>query len=433
MKDAHEITVCVHDRGTFFPVAKALARDVSKVLYHCPNGEAFETFATVCRGDGHPNIECVSDFWKRKKEIDLFVFPDCRDGGLQLELESQGYPVWGSKEAEDEEQLRGKWLRTCKRIGLPMPKTHEILGLTNLRLFFSQHPGEEYFVKISRLRGDMETWRALSPAQIDNKLSVLAMRFGPASEYVTFYVQEMVDTDIEGGSDTYFVKGEWPDKVIMGYEKKAEAYFAMWKDRSDMAPELWTANEKLTRLLAGYRYCNFVSTEIRVKDGESFLLDPCFRCPSPAGEEQLELYGNFAEIVWRGANGQMVQPVMESKYCGEAVIRYCGDREGWKTVTVPEPLLPWVKLYACACVDGSFHFPPAQDHDAIGCAVALGDTPSEVVDKLKDIAEGLKDEPVQVIMSPLVELFDEIEKAEEEGIPFGTHPLPKAEEVVAEK
>lgn len=717
----------------------------------------------------------IEDLWKHKNEIDCFVFPDCRDSGLQLELESQGRLVWGSKDSDSLETMRGQWLKACEALDLPMPTTHLIRGLTALQVFFDEHPGETFHVKISRFRGDMETWKTVEPSQIRAKLELLAMKFGPSKEYVTFYVQEPVETPIEcydketeilteygwkdigelrpeyevatlnpktreieyhrpfeivtgksktifvcekkklnmgitsnhalivshhwnqtelqrmrlsdlsgmqyymhaggqwtgneqewfevkktpngfnqtgrsrgnirvkmddwleflgwfisegsitrsgytigicqslshpeerkkiesclsrlpfkwnkngddyrihskqlymhfvaqfrrgkrlpkyvkqlsprqirivldsiflgdgslcsngvtkmyyngpdkmladdiqeciikcGGSasvhpkaplrdskigdrvihrtkttfhvsehrsarfcfkrndfkeveyndlvwcvnvtnhivcvrrkggaavwsgnsgcDSYFVNGQWPSKVILGYEKKGESYFATWKERSEMPPAIWKPSEAMTELLASYNYCNFVSTEVRVKGDQSYLLDPCLRCPSPAGEEELELYGNFSEIVYRGAQGELVEPEMTAKFCGEAVISYCGDRDGWKSIVVPEEVRRWVKLYACAYEDGAYHFPPAQDPEAIGCIVGLADTPQGVLDRLKEIRDALKESDVDIHIEPIASLFDEIEEAEKTGIPFTEQKMPEPADVLDE-
>ena len=93
MKDVSEVTACVVDRGTFFPVADRLARDMKQVYFCSPNGDPSELVSKDAQGHGHPTVMSLREFWPLKKDIDLFVFPDCRDWGLQLELESQGFPV----------------------------------------------------------------------------------------------------------------------------------------------------------------------------------------------------------------------------------------------------------------------------------------------------------------------------------------------------
>lgn len=434
MKELSDTTACVIDYGIYFPVAERLSRDLKQVYYHIPGGEAFETFAMGSRGYGHEDVELIEDFWRIKKQIDVFVFPDAAGAsysGIQLELQSQGFPIWGSKDAADLERKRGSWIDKCEELGLPMPKTHRIKGITNAWIFFQEHQGEEFYVKVSRWRGDMETWKACELAQIRNKLDLLRIKWGPLSEDMILYVQEKIDTDIEGGVDTYFV-GDYPDKIVLGYEKKGESYFGVVKDRKDMPPEIWSVNEKAKALLASFDYCNMVSTEVRVstEKGISWWLDPCFRFPSPAGEEELELYKNFSQIVVSGANGELVQPEIDEEFAGEAVIEYTGDKDGWKSFTVPEEVRQWVKLYACVYHEGAYHFNPQTDPEALGCAVALGRKPQEVIDRLKEIQEALKNAPVSLHIEPMADLIKEIESAEEQGIEFTEKEMPQPSEVL---
>ena len=433
MKDISDLVCLVYDRGTFFPVAQRLAREYKTVYYNKPSGESFKTVATDWMGNGHPDVEFISEdeWWLKKKEIDLFVFPDCRDWGLQVELEAQGFPVWGSKLAGRIESMRGDWNEVCRTFKMPMPHTEEIRGLSEVREFLKTHLG--WFIKISEFRGDMETWEAKTPVQVRNKLDFLQMKWGPLAEEILFYVQAPVKTKIESGSDTYNVWGDYPDEVIIGYEKKGESYFAAVRKASEMPEEVWAPMKAIQPLLKRLRYANLVSSEVRIDSrGIPHWLDPCFRTPSPAGEEELEMYENFGEIVAAGAEGTLVQPKWAAKFCGEAVISYVGDRDGWKSIEVPEEVAQWVKLYANAFSDGASHFPPSQDPEAIGCAVAMGDEPGDVLSGLKRISEALKDMPVELHIEPMADLFKEIETAEAKGIPFSDEPVPEPAEVLDE-
>jgi hypothetical protein len=221
------------------------------------------------------------------------------------------------------------------------------------------------------------------------------------------------------------VAGDYPDKIILGYEKKDESYLATWLPRSEMPEEIWRVSETLKPLLERERYCNLVSTEVRVKDDESFFLDPCFRFPSPAGEEQLEWYENFPDIVWHGANGELVQPEMLGKFAGEAIISYHGDREGWKSIEVPDEARQWVKLYACAYHQNAYHFKPAQAPECIGCAVAIADDPEDVITKLKEIQEAMASAAVTLHIEAMADLIKEIATAEEKGIHFTHKEMPE--------
>jgi len=419
MKDTKDVTFCVVDRGTFFPVAERLVRGSKKVYFCPPKGESFESAWHDSLGHGHPGVEAIRDFWPIKNEIDCFVFPDCRDWGLQLELESQGFPVWGSKRAEDLESMRGLWLDVAKQVGMPMPDTEVIQGLENLRSYLYEHRGEKKHIKISRYRGDMETWCADDWLVTRNKLDHLAAKWQGLQNLLVFYVQDDLDTTIEGGADSYFVAGNFPDELIIGYEKKSAGYFGAVMPRRDMPPEIWKPSQLIAPVLADFGYCNFFSTEVRLVDDKSYLLDPCCRCPSPAGEEQLEMFSNFPDIVWHGANGILVQPDWAAKYCAELVISWTGEKEAAKVVRVPEDVRQFTKLYACAYADDAFHFSPAQDPEAIGCVVGIGDTPGEVIDHLKQLRESIADQPVSMPIEPIADLIREIEEAKGLGIEFG--------------
>lgn len=418
MKDPADTTFCVIDRGTFFPVAVRLAREAKKVYYHKPNGTSFETLWEDSIGHNYPNVEAIRSFLPIKNEIDVFVFPDCRDWDVQMDLESQGFAVWGSRQGENLENMRGLWLEECKKIGVACPHTEVIYGLERAREYLYEHRDEVKFVKISRYRGDMETWKAGDWMTTRNRLDALAAKWQGLQNLVVFYIQDELDTTIEGGADSYFVN-DFPDSMILGYEKKDLGYFGAVMAREKMPKVIWGPCEKLAPILRSLDYRNFLSSEIRVVDDKPHWLDPCCRCPSPAGEEQLEMLENFAEIVIGGAHGQLVQPKWHADYCGELVISWTGKKDSEKVLRVPEELRQWVKLYGCAYVDEAFRFSPDHDAECLGCVVGVGDTPEEMIDHLKDIREELSSQPVDLAVEPLADLIKEINEARDMGIQFG--------------
>ena len=99
---------------------------------------------------------------------------------------------------------------------------------------------------------------------------------------------------------------------------------------------------------------------------------------------------------------------------------------------MPEEVEQWTKLYSNLYFDGAYHFPPEQDPEAIGCLVAIGDTPEEVLDKLKEYRDALKNSAVDVFIEPLADLFKEIVEAEDDGIPFSPQPVPEPAEVLGD-
>lgn len=429
MKDTQDVVACVVDFGMFMPVACKLAEHFSKVYYSTPTEKGFPEINDFVLGDGIKNIHRLDDYFSPSvfEEIDLFVFPYILYGGLQEHLEECGKAVWGSRQAYELETMKGKFYDMLKEVGLEVPPHEKIVGLTNLRLYLKEN--DNVFVKISRFRGTMDTWKHRTYAQSLSYLDMLACKLGPFQDLVTFYVLDEIKTEIEGGIDTYCVDGQWPGEVVLGYEKKNEVYLATVKPMKEV-PEVFTnVNDALSPVLESYRYRNFFSTEVRVKGETSYFIDPTCRTASPAGEEMLDLFGNLGDIFWRGAHGELVEPDITARFAGEAYLHWTGEKEEWRCIPIPEDLRDRVKIYSAADVDGIMYCPPG-DSDIVGCVVAIGDSPSAIIDSIKESREAIGDAPVEINLASFAELVDQIETAEGKGIPFTDKPLPKPEELL---
>jgi len=424
VKETPDVVACCVDFGMFMPVALKLAEQFKKVYYSTPTEKGFQEIGDAVLGDGVDNLVRVDDYEAPDvfDEIDLFVFPYILYGGKQELYERMGKAVWGARRADELERLKGKFYRMLEEVGLEVPPHEEIVGMTNLRLYLKEH--ENVFVKMSKYRGTMDTWKHLNYQQSLSYLDLLACKLGPFQDLITFYVLEEIKTDIEGGVDTYCVDGQWPQDVVLGYEKKNETYLATVKPMADV-PEVFTkVNAALSPVLARYHYRQFFSTEVRVRGDVSYFIDPTCRTASPAGEEMLDLFGNIGDIFWRGAHGELVEPDITARFAGEAYIHWTGDEKEWKCLRVPEEFRDRVKIYGSAFVDGAYWWPP-EDEEVIGCIVGIGDSPQAVIDSIKESHEALGDAPVSVNLASFADLIGEIETAEAEGIPFSEKPLPE--------
>jgi len=160
MKSTDQVVACIVDGGLNVPLAIRLAQGFKEVLYTTDCQDAFLTLNKSIIGDGFEGVRWVEDPWKVKNEVDLWVFPDLNRSGMQLELESQGRAVWGSRGADLLETNREKFLQTLADLGLEVPIFEKVIGLTNL----SKHlrDKEDMYIKISKYRGTMETthWRS---------------------------------------------------------------------------------------------------------------------------------------------------------------------------------------------------------------------------------------------------------------------------------
>ena len=422
MKEPSQITCLVLDHGLFIPVARRLAQSYKRVLYHIPNEVAFPTINRSIIGDGFPDIEKCNDIWSVMPEVDLVVSPDIGFSGLQPELERQGKLVWGSRRADSLEILRQKFHKVLEQSGLPVPKFIVINGWTKLRDYLKDQ--EDKYLKISRYRGSMETWHWRSWDLDEVFLDILAVRFGQSKELIPFLVFDNIETDIEIGSDTYTVDGQWPSLMLNGMEHKDKGYIGAVTKREDLPGVLTDVLDAFTPILKEYRCRNQWSTEVRVKDGEGFFTDPTVRGGLPSTASQLAAWNNFPEIVLAGANGELIDPIPACQYTAECMITGKSNKEQWVAVEIPEELQEWTAFGNCCMIEGRIVFPSDDTAgDELGWLVATGDTFEEVIDNIKEHADLLPD-GLDANTDAMVDLIVVAIKARDENIEFGNQPIP---------
>lgn len=424
MKDISQVTFCVVDNGLFAPVAHRLAKDAKRVLYYTNAERGFPKLSDYIVGDGFSDIERCDDIWEVKNEVSCFVFPDIQHSGLQLELESQGFPVWGSRAADSLEIDREHFLDVLGEIGLKVPDHDIIKGLTNLRLFL--HDKEDKFIKISRYRGDMETFHWRDEDQDSGRLDNLAVKWGPAQDQIPFLVFDPIDAPIEVGGDTYCVDGQWPSLMLHGDESKDKCYLGAVTKREDIPDDLKAIYDAFGTVFKEHRYRNKFSIETR----DGYFIDPTCRGGLPSTGSQLNTWKNFSEIVWHGAHGELVEPIPEHQFSAECILTLKAQKDSWGKTRVDEELKDFVKLTGCCEIDGSICFPPGEEEEkTVGWLVAGGDTMEEAIDQIHELADQLPD-GLSAATDELVGLLKSIHDGEKEGVEFSDQQVPEPESAI---
>lgn len=430
MKDISQVTACFIDHGLFLPLALRMAEEAKRVLYWTPYEEGFSTIRKGCLGRGFETMERCQDFWKAKSEIDLFVFPDIEHSGLQLELESQGFPVWGSRNGDSLELNREKFLKVLGRVGLEVPEHTICVGLEELREHLDDL--EDQYVKISRWRGDVETFHWWNKAVSEFTLDLWAVKFGPFKRTMHFLVFPAIETDLEIGGDTYGVDGRFPETMLHGLEWKDKGYFGAVTPRDEMPEPIQDVLDAFAPEFRKERVRNEFSAEVRVQGKRAFFIDPTLRGGLPSTASQMMLWKNFPEIMWAGANGELVEPEPAGQYAAECIVSAKAAKDIWTAVEVPQDLQPWLKLGSCCQDNGVVYFPPGdgEEHD-IGWLVAIGDTPEETINGIKAKAKALTG-GMSADTDCLADILKEVETEEKEGIEFGDQEVPPPEIVLEE-
>jgi hypothetical protein len=433
MSDISKVRFLVYDHGFFLELALRLARDAAEVFYCVPWEDGQSKINKRVIGDGFGEIERVSEPWGLidAGKVDCVVFPDIHHAEMQLHIEKLGIPVWGSRMGEKLELNKIAFKRIQEELGMNHADYDVINGLEELREHCRKN--EDRWIKITpQFRGNKETFHHSNFDDSREDLDEMAVEFGFLQNLIRFISEKSIKSKLEGGLDTYIVDGQRPDVAVQGYEKKDQGYFAVVQNWGDIPKQITRPTEMLLPLLKRDRYRNFHSNEVKILETEeSIILEPTCRMPSPAGEEQMEIYDNVTEIISEGAQGKLVQPIITHKFACEAMMEHNGDDEHMgRTLKIPNSVRRWYKLYNAVNLGDRIGITPGQT--CIGAVVGIGDSPKECLEHLLENVAALKDEPVTVHVESIAAIIQEIEEAEEAGIHFSDKPLPEPADALAE-
>lgn len=429
MNDLSSKTFLCADHGFFIPVARRLAESGAKVYYqNLAWPKAYPMLNDGVLGDGTKDIEMCLDFWPIKNKIDCFVFPDLGHMGLQKELRSQGFAVWGAMGGMRLEQDREFFLNKLESLGLDVPPHEIVVGISALRDYLQDK--EDIWIKMSTWRGSWETKHWRNQKVDGHHIDCWAVKFGGIREQVVFLCFPKIDTKLEIGADTYCIDGQWPKLMLHGIEAKDAAYFSAVTERDKMPEELTHIMDAFSPFLGqvGYR-CQW-SMEARVTEDKVFFLDATTRGGLPSTASQLCAMSNFPEVVYHGAHGDFVEPEYDYKFTAECMVKIHGEPGCWETIDLPEELKPWLKLSDYCEVNGQPWF-PADDGtiEEVGWLCSTGNTPTECAKRMNELADMLPDGADAAVES-LADIIREVESEEEQGIHFTDKPMPSPEVVL---
>jgi hypothetical protein len=409
-------TVCVIDNGLFVEMAVRLADEFGTVYYYAPWEYTFPKTNRMLLGAGIPNVRKIDSFWPFLNDIDLFVFPDVNFGPLQLHLVWLGKRVWGSRSGEELEQDRAWSKQHLASIGVDIGDYAVITGMTALRDYLQTH--EDQYVKISRTRGDMESFHSKNYDLIEPLLDDLEHKFGPKKNLIEFIVEEAIPDAVEIGYDGWTIDGQFPQHATAGIETKDKGFVMKTGNYADLPEPLRDINTKLAPTFRNFQYRGFFSDEVRLtKDGKAYLIDPTCRAPSPPSQLYWMMIKNWGDIIWNGAEGSVVEPDFADKWGAELILLSDWATENWQPIEFPDEIREHVRITNLTMIDGKYFFvPQGDDMPQIGGVVALGDTMEAAIKAVKEIAEQVDGYCVETTPDALDAAKEQIEKLKEFGI-----------------
>jgi hypothetical protein len=367
-------------------------------------------------GERVAGIKRIDNFWSVLDDIDLFVFPDVYDGPLQEHLVSLGKRVWGGRCGEELELCRPESKEHLKKLGIDIGPYQVIKGLDALREYLKAH--DDQYVKISRTRGDMETFHSESYGLIEPKLDELEYTLGAKKKIMEFVVEEAINDAVEIGYDGWTIDGRFTKNCMTGVEVKDKGLVMKTLKYDALPDEVRGVNDKLASTFQKYGYRGFFSSEIRItRDLKSYVIDPCARMGSPPGELFQLMVKNWADIIWNGAAGEIVEPVFAAKWGAELLLLSSWADLNWQSLTFPRSIRENVKLRNLTVIEGKYYVvPQSVGLPEIGAVVATGDTMDAAIKEVRRLADLVRGHYIEVVPDSLDEAKDQFEKLKEFGI-----------------
>lgn len=456
MTDFRDKCALVIDNGLFTHTAIKLSESFGRVLYWTPWVNAFPKSNATLPGDGLDEIKRILHWEEHIDEADLVVFPDVMFGPLQTLLVNMGKLVWGSRLGERLELDRWWFKRLLKRLDMPIAESHLIIGVDALVRFLKTH--ENFWVKTSLYRGDFETFQSKTYEHVKPRLDKLISELGEKGKIYQFIVEKNIDAVVELGFDGFCIDGKFPKVAAFGKELKDCGYIGVAKPYDEFPVEVKWVNSMLAPTLERFGYRGFMSSEIRCTkdavtteepkrfedcdviwnkgappDGNEFYCyatDPCQRMASPPGEAYIEWFDNWPEIIYEGAQGNIVTPNPVGKYAAEIMIHSGFADQNWQPVVFPEEIKRWVKLRNCCRIEGVYSaVPQSVGLPEIGAVVGIDDDLKTAMQLTLERSCKIDGYFIESKQDAIGCIITEINNAQDEGIPFTDEPLPTAEEI----
>ncbi|MGD1007933.1 MAG: hypothetical protein ABR980_11965 [Ignavibacteriaceae bacterium] len=412
-----DLTVCVFDTGSFTPLAQRLTEEFGKVLYFSPwegNGFPKSKFDKV--GTGIKGVERIPSIWDYadSDEIDLYVFTDCYYRAEQEYLRRRGKLVWGSAGTSWLERNKMEFYKWVDKEEMPIPETSEEIGLEEL----AKNIKPDEFIKIPEYRGDLETLKYYDKERSEFRLKELELNLSPFDKTYHSIRQAKID-GVEIGGDSYTVDGQFPKKYLWGIEDKDRYYFGKIVPYESLPEQIQYVDEKLAGIFKKEKARTHFSHEMRIgKNKEPHFMDFTARFPNPPYQLHLEMTKNLGEIMYYGAQGEMIEPKYEDIYGVVAIFRSPTAEAFNLPIKVPDKVKKFVKVMNLAIVEEEYVAVNINKFDECGAVVGTGGTLWEARNKCEENAKDVKADGLVIDVPSKEDIENKLKELKQFGIQF---------------
>ena len=130
------------------------------------------------------------------------------------------------------------------------------------------------------------------------------------------------------------------------------------------------------------------------------------------------MYENYAECVWEGADGNLIDPIQKWKYGVEICVESDWSEKNWMAIHFPKEIEPFVKLRNYTKIDDVFYVLPMNEGPRVGAVIGLGNTLKEAVEQAITNAKQIEGFHIECDIESVSKGIKTITDAEESGTYF---------------
>ncbi len=154
------------------------------------------------------------------------------------------------------------------------------------------------------------------------------------------------------------------------------------------------------------------------KNGEPFFTDFTGRLPNPPYQLHLDLIKNLGEIMYYGAQGEMIEPEFADNYGVVAIFKSPTAEQFNLPIKVPDKFKKSIKVMNLAIESGEYVALNINKIDECGAVTGIGKTIWEARDNCEKIAQEVKADGLVIDVPSKEDIEYKIEEMKEYKIQF---------------
>jgi hypothetical protein len=386
-----------------------------ETYYSIVNGEPYPHLKNEITGYGFNSIKKISDFGAALEDgVNVIFFTDSGFGALADYLRKDGYYVISADAKSEKLELDRVYVRkVLEKLGVKAPPGKVVKGIQGVVQAIKDYKGQKVFIKISRVRGDVETFGTNDPYEAEIILSKGLFRI--ISDGVKFVVEEELK-GVEIGVDAFINKNGFVPIVAETIEVKGSGNATKFVPLKE---SIWhDVLKKFEPWLVKNGYVGYFCLEGFFDGKDIYVTDVTPRPGYICSYAYPKIIKNYPDFIVKLAKNEEILPEYNHKYSVQLGL-YTDDTETPRVIDIDNPNknLKWIAFRRTIFTNNRYWYVPGDP--LIISSISEDDNLGNAVDKSIQTIESVSvPNSYHLGFNFKNSLFETIKKAEKLGYSF---------------